>query len=71
MDGLAVTKEIYEQFLSAEIPYIIAVTGNAVESDKQLCFDPGMNDYLSKPILIKELIKILQKYQAKIQDNYL
>ncbi|NEQ40310.1 MAG: response regulator [Okeania sp. SIO3I5] len=71
MDGLAATMKINEQFLPAEIPYIIAVTANAMERDKQLCFDAGMNDYLSKPIRIKELIEILRKYQAKIQDNYL
>lgn len=67
MDGLAATMKINEQFLPAEIPYIIAVTANAMESDKKLCFDVGMNDYLSKPIRIKELIEVLRKYQAKIK----
>ena len=67
MDGLAATMKIYEQFLPAEIPYIIAVTANAMESDRQLCFDAGMNDYLSKPIRIQGLIEVLRKYQAQIK----
>ncbi|MEB3340821.1 CHASE domain-containing protein [Okeania sp.] len=64
MDGLEATKKICQQFLPTEIPYIIAVTANAMETDKQLCFDAGMNDYLSKPIQIQELIKVLRIYQA-------
>ncbi len=67
MDGLEATKKIYEQFPSTEIPYIIAVTANAMESDRELCFDAGMNDYLSKPIRIQELIEVLRKYQAQIK----
>ncbi|WP_426547505.1 CHASE domain-containing protein [Dapis sp. BLCC M126] len=67
MDGLEATKKIYEQFPSTEIPYIIAVTANAMETDRQLCFDAGMNDYLSKPIRIQEFIEVLRKYQAQIK----
>ncbi|MGD1702138.1 response regulator [Dapis sp. BLCC M229] len=54
--------------LPAEIPYIIAVTANAMESDRKLCFDVGMNDYLSKPIRIQELIEVLRKYQGPMKD---
>ncbi|MGB3511337.1 MAG: CHASE domain-containing protein [Microcoleaceae cyanobacterium] len=64
MDGLAATRKIYEQFSPRELPYIIALTANAMESDRQLCFDAGMNDYLSKPIRIQELISVLRKYQT-------
>lgn len=64
MDGLAATRKIYEQFYPTECPYIIALTANAMESDRQLCFDAGMNDYLSKPIRIQELILVLRKYQT-------
>ena len=64
MDGLAATKKIHEEFSSEVIPYIIAVTANAMKSDQKLCFDAGMNDYLSKPIRIQELIKVLRKYQT-------
>ncbi|MGK7922561.1 MAG: response regulator [Trichodesmium sp.] len=67
MDGLEATKKIYEEFSAIEIPYIIAITANAMETDQQLCFDAGMNDYLSKPIRIQELIKVLRKYQNQIK----
>ncbi|MEB3340918.1 response regulator [Okeania sp.] len=67
MGGLEATKKIYEQFSPTEIPYIISVTGNEIESDKQLCFDAGMNDYLTKPIGIQDLIEVLRKYQEQIK----
>ena len=66
MDGLVATTTIYQQFSPEVIPYIIALTANAMESDRQLCFDAGMNDYLSKPIRIQELIGVLRKYQNQI-----
>jgi len=47
MDGYEATRLIRET--SDSIP-IVAVTANAQESDRKLCFDSGMNDFISKPI---------------------
>ncbi|MCG8673560.1 MAG: response regulator [Pseudomonadales bacterium] len=52
MDGFQATKEVRK--LNADIP-IIAVTANALEKDRQHCFDVGMNDFVSKPIQKGEL----------------
>ncbi len=41
---------------------IIAMTGNALEGDKQKCIDAGMNDYLSKPIRLASLKTSIQKW---------
>ena len=41
---------------------IIAMTGNALEGDKQKCLDAGMDDYMSKPIRLASLKTILQKW---------
>ncbi len=41
---------------------IIAMTGNALEADKQKCIDAGMNDYLSKPIRLASLRALIQKW---------
>ena len=41
---------------------IIALTANAMESDKQRCFDAGMDDYLSKPIQLDTLKDKLDQY---------
>jgi len=45
-------------------PIIIAMTANATPQDRDQCLSEGMNDYLSKPILIEELIGKLEKWGA-------
>ena len=51
MDGIEATKAIRQNKSSSNhaIP-IIALTANVQVSDKQKCFDAGMNDFLSKPV---------------------
>ncbi|MDH5632115.1 MAG: response regulator [Gammaproteobacteria bacterium] len=44
---------------------IIAMTANAMASDRQRCFDSGMDDYLSKPIDIGQLDAMLKKWLAR------
>ncbi|MBL1208407.1 MAG: PAS domain-containing protein [Geminocystis sp. GBBB08] len=58
MDGVTATQIIRES--SKLQPYIIALTANALESDRQLCFKVGMNDYLSKPIAMAQLQEALE-----------
>ncbi|WP_201212618.1 response regulator [Rhodocyclus purpureus] len=47
MDGVSATQEIRKTH--ADLP-IVAMTANAMASDRQRCLDAGMNDYLAKPI---------------------
>ena len=47
MDGLEATKKI--KATHPDLP-IIAVTANAFDSDRQLAFDAGCDDFLAKPI---------------------
>jgi len=49
MDGIAATKEIRSNPRFAKLP-IIAMTANAMDSDRELCLQAGMNDHLGKPI---------------------
>ena len=45
----------------AQIP-IIAMTANAFTEDKQMAFDVGMNDHVSKPIDMNILVPIMMRY---------
>ena len=42
--------------------WVIALTANALEEDRQICFDSGMNDFISKPIAVNELKRIMSDY---------
>jgi CheY-like chemotaxis protein len=41
------------------------MTANAMEGDRELCIAAGMNDYVSKPIRVNELVEALLKADRK------
>ncbi len=64
MDGLEATRIIRENGHS-KVP-IIAMTANINSSDKQSCFDAGMDEFISKPVNLEQLEKTIQ-HLIKIQ----
>ena len=60
LDGLETTRHIRATEQDRHTP-IIAMTANAMESDRQRCLEAGMDDYLSKPIKAAELEQKLQR----------
>ena len=60
MDGLTATQHIRRDFPPTKQPHIVAVTANATLQDKQACLDAGMDDYISKPFKITELVQALK-----------
>jgi signal transduction histidine kinase/CheY-like chemotaxis protein len=54
MDGLTATRAIRAMPLRTQ-PQIVALTANAMESDRDLCLGAGMNDFLAKPFKASEL----------------
>ncbi len=59
MDGLACTQEIRRRGIRTPI---IALTANAQESDRRICLDAGMDDFLSKPIQARALRDMLRRH---------
>jgi len=56
MDGLEATRRIADQQPDrTKRPWIIALTANAVQGDRDICLAAGMDDYISKPIKKDEL----------------
>jgi CheY-like chemotaxis protein len=57
MDGLQATQAIRQRLPAAGQPYIIAMTANAMQGDRETCLAAGMDDYVSKPIAVQELVR--------------
>ncbi|HPS91027.1 MAG TPA: PAS domain S-box protein [Methanothrix sp.] len=58
MDGLQTTKEIRKRIPDG--PRIIAMTAAAFKSDREMCIEAGMDDYIRKPVRIDELAAVLK-----------
>lgn len=61
MDGLEATKHICDKY-GHELekrPAIVAMTAGAMEGDREICLQTGMDDYISKPVKIEALQEIL------------
>jgi signal transduction histidine kinase/CheY-like chemotaxis protein/HPt (histidine-containing phosphotransfer) domain-containing protein len=65
MDGLTASRCLCQEFPNGNRPYMIAMTANAMQSDREECLRAGMDDYISKPIRVEALIQALSKCQPK------
>lgn len=63
MDGLEATTLIRTEEHAQQLPHtpIIALTANAMSSDREQCLNSGMDDFLSKPFNIQDLLEVLMR----------
>ncbi|XDD47481.1 response regulator [Leptospira sp. WS39.C2] len=62
LDGLQVTKSIRENKNLTEQPIIIALTANVMEEEKDKCLQSGMDDFMTKPLLMQDLVYMIKKW---------
>jgi PAS domain S-box-containing protein len=64
MDGIEATRQIRDPHSAVPnhgIP-VIAMTAHAMQGDRELCLEAGMNDYLAKPVDLRALVGVLDKW---------
>ena len=61
MDGLEATRQIVARWSVEERPTIVAMTANAMQGDRELTIEAGMDDYVAKPIRVDELVGALSR----------
>ena len=62
MDGLEATRRIRALDVEHSSVPIVAITANTQDSDRDACIDIGMNDFIAKPFVKKQLVALLERY---------
>jgi len=72
MDGFEATKQFREfettQIGSKRLP-VIALTANAMQGDRDLCLQAGMDDFLSKPFRMTDLREKLTHWSTRFAET--
>lgn len=64
MNGIELTQYIRTNSNNNQSVKIVAVTAEAMPSDREKCLQAGMDDYLAKPVSLDKLRLILEQYDA-------
>jgi CheY-like chemotaxis protein len=68
MDGLEAARRIREHGHMRDRPWLVALTANAMSSDREECLAAGMNDHVPKPIGLKQLAAALERAEAGLHE---
>jgi signal transduction histidine kinase len=66
MDGFSAAREIERRWSKENRPRIVALTGEAMQGDREKCLEAGMDDYLVKPIRIIDLRATIERWGAEV-----
>ncbi len=65
MDGLEASRQINSNHPDGNRPRIVAMTANAMQGDREMCLEAGMDDYIAKPIRVDRLVDALRNVQKR------
>ncbi|SFN52114.1 aerobic respiration two-component sensor histidine kinase ArcB [Xenorhabdus japonica] len=68
MTGLDIARQLHQRYSSQSLPPLIALTANVLK-DKKEYLDAGMDDVLNKPLSVKELTAVIERYWGKTSES--
>ena len=69
MDGLEATRRLRRELAPERQPYVIALTANAMEGDRERCLGAGADAYVAKPIARGALAAALARASSRAADG--
>ncbi len=66
LDGLQTARQLCADYPGPNRTWIVAMTANALQGDREICLAAGMDDYIAKPITSKPLAAILETSARQI-----
>ena len=62
MDGYEAARQLGRRWKNEDSPCIIAMTGNAMQGDREKCLRAGMDDYIAKPVRVEDIRTALERW---------
>ncbi len=69
MDGLEASRRVVARWRGGARPRLVAMTANAIQGDREACLAAGMDDYVTKPVRVEELMRALRASARRSEES--